>query len=648
MSTSPLTPAEHGTLSSICDALLPADDSPWRATAPDRAAALLGRLPNPDDLTQLRRLLTLLEAPVANLALAGRWARLSALSQPEREVYLRRLAAHPLGLVRGGFAALKRLAAIAYYAEADADGRNPVWPAIGYPGPIEPAPPSAKSIQPLAVDQDCTLVCDVVIVGSGAGGGIVTAELAAAGHDVIVVEKGGYFSEADFSQREIEMLGKLYLDGGLSATRDQGIIVLAGSCLGGGTVVNYTTSFRTPDPVRREWSRLSGLDFFARAEFTRSLDAACARLQVNLDHNRPGRRDAIMARGLTAYGWHCGAMPRNVQGCTQDDVCGYCGLGCVRGAKCSTLATCLAEAYRRGARILVDSTAERVLIEDGQTTGVIVRTRKGHAVTVHARVVVVAAGAIGSPALLLRSGLRSSVGEHLRLHPATAVWGVFDDEVCPWTGTLQALYSDQFADLDEGYGVRFETAPMHPVLLGLGGAWQSSGQFHGLMQGLSRTSLVGILLRDRFGGRVTINRAGLPIIRYRLAPYDQRHVRRGIEGAAQVLLAAGARQISSAQNRLVQFVPGGSEILEGWLGRVDRVGYGSNQTLYLTFHQMGTCRMGSDPATSVVDGTGESHAVKNLFVADASLFPSASGVNPMVTIAALAHYVAQHIKARLS
>ncbi|MBV9279981.1 MAG: GMC family oxidoreductase, partial [Chloroflexi bacterium] len=523
---------------------------------------------------------------------------------------------------------------------------NPVWPEMGYPGPLDTPPDVPRAIRPLSVERPATLECDAVIVGSGAGGGMVAAELARAGNDVIVVEKGGYYNEADFTQREVEMLRRLYLDGGLSASADQGVVIVAGSCLGGGTVVNYTTSFRTPDRVREEWARRSGLSFFTSPDFTRSLDAACERLHVNLDHNRPSSRDAIMARGLEACGWHVGRMPRDVRGCTQDDVCGYCGMGCVRGAKCSSLHALLPEAQGHGARMLVDTEAERVLMEGGRAVGILARTRAGNGLTVRARAVVAAAGAINSPALLLRSGLRSPVGEDLTLHPATPVWGLFDEEVRPWTGTLQALYSDQFADLDGGYGVKLETAPMHPALLGLACPWESAEDFERLMRGLSHASLIGILLRDRYGGRVRIGRGGLPVVNYRLSRYDQRHIRAGVEAAARVLQAAGAREILSAQNRPVSFKPGG-ESLEGWLARVDRVGYGANQMVYFSFHQMGTCRMGSRQRTSVVNGEGEVHTVKNLFVADGSLFPSASGVNPMVSISALAHYVAQHIKARL-
>jgi choline dehydrogenase-like flavoprotein len=610
-------------------------------------AQLLGRLPNPDDLTRLRQLLGAFEIGPVNLVLSGNGNKFSTMALTAREKHLRSLAGHRLSLIRGGMASLKRLAALAYYSAADANGLNPTWPALNYPGPIVPRQNLPKTIHPIAVTDGVQLDCDVVIVGSGAGGGVVAAELAAAGHDVVVVEKGGYFNEADFNGREMETLGKLYLGGGLITTRDQGVILLAGSCLGGGTVINYSTSFRTPDSVLSEWAQVSGLDFFVKDEFRHSLDAVGERLRVNQDHNQPSRRDELMSRGLKACGWHVDRMPRNVSGCTQDEVCGYCGLGCVRGAKQSMLKTYLQDAFDRRARLVVDCSAERVIVEKGRAVGIAARTRQRNGLTVRARAVVVAAGAIESPALLLRSGLEGRVGQNLVLHPSTGVWGHFREEVRPWSGTLQAVYSDQFANLTDGYGAKFETVPVHPGFLALGMPWEDAGSFDQGMRLLSHTSVVGILLRDRFGGRVTVSRRGIPIVDYQISKYDQRHVRQAVEGAARVLLAAGAQEMLSIQPRRVSFKAGGGRNFEDWLARVDAIGYGANQTGYFSFHQMGSCRMGSRPANSVVNGAGETHAVKRLFVADGSLFPSASGVNPMITIAALAHYVSQQIKATL-
>jgi choline dehydrogenase-like flavoprotein len=263
--------------------------------------------------------------------------------------------------------------------------------------------------------------------------------------------------------------------------------------------------------------------------------------------------------------------------------------------------------------------------------------------TVRARVVVVAAGAIHSPALLLRSGLAApALGCHLALHPATAVFGFMDEDVRPWTGTVQARYSDQFADLDRGYGFKFETAPVHPALAALATPWASRAAFADVMRRLPRLALVGVLLRDRFGGRVSVDREGTPVIRYRLSPYDRAHLRRAVAAAGELLEAAGAREISTPQATWVAYRPdGGRAGRDRWLAAVERTGFGPNQFTLVTFHQMASCRMGGRRATSVVNAEHQVWDVPGLHVVDASSFPTSSGVNPMLTIMAMAHRAAR-------
>jgi len=633
-------------LDAVAETLLPADSSAWRAGVAARALERLNAQPGlRTDAARLRLFLRFLDTPIGCWMLGGPRRRFSELPASEREQVLRRMFSHRVTAVRGVALSLKRLLGAIYYAQIGEHGRNPTWDALDYPGPIAPSPAVPKSLQPLPLAGVTSLECDVVIVGSGAGGSMAAAELAEAGHDVVVLERGPYLSESDFDQLEMDTVARAYLDGGLRTTQDLGTLILAGACLGGGTVVNYTTSFRTPDDVRAEWSRTTGLPLFESAAFTAALDAACDRLGVNQEHNQPSTRDALMERGLRAMGWHVDAMPRDVRGCTQDDVCGYCGLGCVRGAKRSSLATGLTSAAQSGARIAVGVDVQRVVLENGRAAGV-QAVHVGQPLVVRARKVVAAAGAIGSPALLLRSGVGGAVGDYLRLHPATAVWGVFDEPVRPWTGTLQALYSSELANLDAGYGVRFETAPVHPGFMALAMPWESAASYDSLVRRLPVSSLVGVLTRDRDHGRVAVSRRGATTVRYGPGRYDQRHIRQGTIAAAQVLAAAGAREVFPTQTRYVPWLPG-SQKLDDWVERIDQVGYGSNRTLYVSFHQMGSCRMGSDPRTSVVNASGECHAVRNLYVADASLFPSASGVNPMVTIAALAYHVAQSLKTTL-
>ena len=621
----------------------------------DHLAETIAALPRRTDREEIARLLQLLESRTMNLVLAGSALPFTSMSQAQRERYLGAWATSRVPLRRKAFQGLKRMATVLYYtARPPAGGPNPSWADLGYPGPLGPPPATPKAITPHTITNDETLQCDVVVVGSGAGGGVVAGELAARGLDVVVLEKGGYYNEADFSHYEGEALARLYDGGGLLTSDDLAIVILQGSCLGGGTVVNYTTSFRTPDAVREEWAREHGLPHFTTAEYTAALDAVARRLGVTTDEQRPSARDAAMVRGLDSLGWHHAPLPRDVRGCPQDDECGYCGFGCRRGAKQSTLRTYLQDAHDRGARLIVDTLVRRVTIESGRAVGVeaVVRYPRGprpFKLAVRARAVVVAGGSVHSPALLLRSGLTlPALGRHLALHPGGAVFGLMPDAIRPWTGTVQAHYSDQFADLDHGYGFKFETIPVHPSLFALAVPWESRQQHAAAMAELAHTSLVAVLVRDRDGGRVTIDGDGQPVVSYRLSPYDAAHLRRGLIEAARVLEAAGARAIWTPHVRTLGYRPDGTAAPHAaWSEALDRAGFGPNQTQLATFHQMASCRMGANARTSVVNAEHQVWGVPGLYVADASTFPGSSGVNPMLTIMAMAYRAAGAVASTL-
>ena len=628
-----LSPRARDVLESVAATLVA--DAGGAPDLSERVARKIASLPRPADQRELDLLLRALDNRIVNLLLSGIPKPFTRMSLGERERCLRGWATSRLPPRRKAFQALKRLTTVTHYT-APAAAR-----AIGYPGPLGPPPTTPKPIHPVAIMADTTLACDVVVVGSGAGGGVVAAELAAAGKDVIVLEKGGYRNEADFTHLEGDALETMYDAGGLLATSDLGLVVLQGATLGGGTVINYTTSFPTPESVRRQWATEHNLPHFESTEFTRSLDAVARRIGVNTDHAKPSGRDQVLIRGLEQLNWHHGLLPRDVRGCSQDDACGYCGMGCRRGAKQSTLITYLQDAADRGARIVVNCAVRRVVIERGSATGVEARVGD-FALTVRAKAVVVAAGSVHSPALLLRSGLTlPALGRHLALHPATAVLADMGEDVRPWTGTVQAHYSDQFADLDSGYGFKFETAPVHPSLQALAAPWESAAGHRDRMAKLPQTGLVGILLRDRFGGRVRVDRDGAAVVDYRLSRYDRAHLRRAIAAAAELLEAAGARDIWLPLARDVSYRPGGgANARQAWLRRVDAAGWGPNEILLVTFHQMASCRMGANAQVSVVDAEHRVWGIRGLYVADASVFPSASGVNPMLTVMGIAHRAA--------
>ena len=608
------------------------------------------RLPSEADRRRLRLIVGVLGRRSGTFLLTGRPVPFHRWPREQRVRVMSSWSTSRITFRRQLFQVFKRLSLLAFLGDTEDDGTNPVWPEIGYPGPVSAPPATPKSIRTTTLDGDTTLSCDAVVVGSGAGGGVVAAELSAAGKDVIVLEEGGYYNEADFNQLELAMMRKLYYQGGFAATADAAIALIAGGCLGGGTLVNYTTSFRTPDWLREEWADHYGLKAFTTDEYSASMDAVYERLGVNASHSRVSARERVLERGMKRLGWHTGYMPRNVQGCTQDERCGFCGYGCQIGAKQSTLKTYLMDAYRRRARIVVNCTVDRVVIEDGRAVGVRATVRQpdmpAFTLIVRSRAVVVAAGAIGTPAILQRSAVPSkAIGTSLRLHPSTAVSGIFDEEIRPWEGTLQALYSDEFTNLDgQHFGPKIESAPLHPALLALVTPWRKPDQYSRLMRSLPNLSLTGILLRDSGAGRV-ITKNGTARVEYKLSRPDLAHMRKGIEAGVRILEAAGAKEVFTSQAAYVSYRPGQRGGVEAFMNDVDRHGYGPGQMSYVSFHQMGTCRMGNDPATSVIGPDHQVHVVKGLFVADGSTFPSASGVNPMITIMAMAHRASRFIAA---
>ncbi|HEX2913805.1 MAG TPA: GMC family oxidoreductase N-terminal domain-containing protein [Chloroflexia bacterium] len=667
---STFSPKEQATLTALADAIYPRlEEDPSNPLYPLSASDLdvprqlietLSNLENQDEIKQLKLFLRLVESPVANVTLAAMPKAFSRMSFKEQQQYLFKLATHRLSQMRAAFRSIKALTGAYYFAGLDQQGKNPTWEAMGYPGPPynkENRPEQAnktRPIKPLKIDRHQTLSCDAVIIGSGAGGGVVAGVLAAAGKDVIVLEKGGYYQEADFNQNELEAFEKLYLDRGLTTSADKGISLLAGGCLGGGTVVNWTTSFPTPERVRQEWDDEEGWEVFYTPQYERSTQAILKRMGVSRDYNRLAKRDQIMWRGLEALGWHRDTMPRNVRNCTQAEDCGFCSFGCPLGAKQSTLVTYLEDAYQNGARIIVNCAADRVLTERGRASGVAATaydpaSGERYQLTVRAKAVILAAGAINTPAVLLRSGLGGpAVGKYLRLHPATAVSGLFDERIDSWNGVMQGAYSSQFSDLDgKGYGAILETGPIHMSVGASGLGWEDGRSFKDLMLKVKQTASIVVITRDKDSGSITINRQGLPVINYNVSKHDLRHARATVAGAVRLLEAAGASEIRTLNTVPPVYRPGSGETIESFMQRVDRQGWGPNQMAFFSYHQMGSARMGSNPQTSVVNEYNECHTTPGLYVTDGSAFPGASGVNPMITIETIAHRAATYLANRL-
>jgi long-chain-alcohol oxidase len=654
------SPHQRAVLAAVADTLLPPltrDPDPGgyfatgalRAGTPERVLSLIAQLANPSDAIRLRLLVSILGSPAANLATGFGYRSFADMAPAAREAVLRSWATSAIALKRAGFQALKRLCHVAYFCWPTDGVRHPVWEVTGYPGPLPQPTTVVAALSTLGIDRDTTLDCDVVVVGSGAGGGVAAGVLAAAGRDVVVLEKGPNPSSRDLTQVEGDMLSELYLDRGMLMTQSGSMPILAGSCVGGGTAINWTTSFAPPDTIRAEWDRRSGLGLFTSARFGASVDRVVARANVGTTWTTPGRRDELLERGLTALGWDVHPIPRNVTGCREGLECGYCGYGCRYGAKNSTDRTYLADATAAGARLIPRCDVARVIVEQGRAVGVEGSARgadgRMYRVTVRAHVVIAAAGSIATPALLLRSGLKNPhIGRNLHLHPVSAVIGVFPDRVDPWSGSLQTRYTSRIADMDgQGYGARFETGPLHFALPASAVGWESARQLREDVARLGYTSVVGILLRDRDTGRVAVSRQGRARVHYELSRYDVQHMRRAIRAGAEVLAAAGATELITLQTPPVRARPGQSGWLDDMMARADAVGYRKCRMSYISFHQMASASIGRDPAHGAVGEAGEAFEVRGLYVADGSACPTSTGVNPMITIMAIGDHVARGI-----
>jgi len=648
-----LTLRQQSALENICETFLPCAEG-WPSALelgiPEAIAGALDFNPRSKDRAQFFQLLDFWDSSLHGLFTIGKLKSFSALSQEDRVRILLSWADSSIGKRRAAFQALRKAVGFLHVMLPGANGgRSAVWENLNYPGPLRARENSP--IRPLRVtvpDRDIDLSCEVCIVGSGAGGGTAAAVLAGAGKDVIVLESGSYYDDADFDGAEFGGFRNLYTEGGFAATADHSVGLLAGECFGGSTVINYCTSFRTPVEIRTEWAA-AGVPWFTSGEYARSLDAVCERLHVNLDHNRISHREQILDRGLRALGWHVDTMPRNVMGCDQGRVCGYCGYGCALGAKQSSTKTWLADAQEHGARYVVETHALRVRIEAGAATGVEARSKGGHCVHIRCKAVISACGSIHTPALLLRSGLRNEhIGRHLHLHPVSNVCGVFDEEILPWEGTMQAIYSDEHRYLTGNFGVKYETTSLQPVIAAAVLPWREPQQYRSLLKKLSHVSAIGVLVRDRDGGRVTIDRDGHPVSHYALSRFDREHLRSGFIGAARILEAAGAHLVFSPHAKWCAYEPGRSGSLDTFAQAMDSAGWDSGRVALFSFHLQGTARLGGSPQSSATNPEGQIWETRNLYVMDSSSFPTASGVNPMVSIEAVAHRNASALAARLS
>lgn len=665
-----LTGPERRVMAALCDTLFPSVNGGSEFYA--RGARDLGvdalladaveHSLQPGNAKDFRRVLSVVESPLYNLILSGRPVRFTSLSPESRERYLQAWRDSPVALKRTAFQALKRLALFLAYASMDPGGSNPNWDAIGYPGASHDPPtpvPDELRLKPLALDSDATIETDVVIAGSGAGGSVIADYLASSGYDVLILEQGPYETAETFQQNEMRMMQKLFQQSGTAATSDLSFVLLAGRGAGGGTTVNWNTCLKPPARVLAEWEAEYGVAGVTGPEFASYLEDAWRAIGVNESESQRNGNNSVLWDGCRALGYAEGAdyhtISRNAVGCRER--CDFCTYGCIYSAKQSTALTYLPRAQKKGARFVFDARVEHVVIEGGKAKGVVARVEsggKGRRLEVKAKAVVVACGGIETPALLLRSGVKDkNVGAYLRLDPTVAVGGIFDRPIDPWKGPPQTVAVWKFIDLDGTYhGFWVEAAPAHPGLFALSIPWVNGRQHKEFMLNYYRRSSASIvLLRERSSGRVTLDRDGFAKVSYDLERADRETIVRGMEETAKILAAAGAQGVWTTHNSQVFAGDGTKRLTDGDLdsfgAALRREGVAYNRMMLYSAHLMGSCRMSADPSRGPTSPTGELHAVKNLFVGDACVFPTTPAVNPMISIMAMSRRTAESIRRSL-
>ena len=488
---------------------------------------------------------------------------------------------------------------------------------------------------------------DVVVIGSGCGGATLAAELAASGHSVLIVEQGSHHASSTYTQREVDMYAKLYAEGGATGPKDLSSSILYGQTVGGSSVHYMANSFRVTPRRLAEWTRDHGLvgftpealaPFYAEVERAHHVHAAT--------DNETNVNNRIFRRGVEALGWKGEPAPNARKDCAN---AGFCLLGCPFDRKQSQLLTGIPRAMERGADLYADTRVTRIDVTGGQARGIEAEVRHPRTgeltarLTVRARAVVLAAGGVGSPALLLRTGLANSsgqVGRNFVVTPHFFTMGVMKERVDGWTGLPCSYVCRQFEERkgDEGgymiQGIFAQPGMIATVTPGFGRAHRA------LMERVPHFAALLSLIDDEEPGTVTVDARGKPVIDYHLRGRDVPKARDFFRKSARILLAAGAESV---------MIPAATPLTiknEADLALIETLSLEPHAVPFFGTTNTGACRMGADPRRSVVDPYGEAHDVKNLWLSDGSVLPGSPGVDPSLTIMANSLRIAQHIQER--
>lgn len=503
------------------------------------------------------------------------------------------------------------------------------------------------------VARNVEITTDVVIVGSGSSAGVVANRLTKQGHRVLVIEKGRYYHQEELKFNELSGSNNLFENGGLLLTNDGSLLVLAANTFGGGSTVNWSASLKTPNKVREQFAK-AGATLYSESQYDEAMDFVMNAMgcHKNVNHSFTNQ---MLLDGAKKLGYSAAVIDQNTAGNTHD--CTFCTYGCRFGEKQGGVAYWLREAGELGCKFLDQTEVLRIIHKNGVATGVEALVQGRICLKVRAKKVIVCSGSLQTPGVLRRSGFTNRhIGKGLKLHPVVTVFGEYPErELNPHEKAIMTAVVTEFADLDgKAHGPRLEAMVHMPTIENKFIPWRSGIQFRQTCLKYNHLAAVLVITRDKGSGAVTYDkqRPLLPLLDYRTSKFDLQALHEGSIGAANICYMQGARRIIIPDGRVPTFESSkptehrsiNDADYQQWIAKLKSVSYELVKTPLGSAHQMGTCRMSNlGPRHGAVDGKGQLYECKNVFVADTSVFPAASGVNPMITCMATAHVIAGNI-----
>lgn len=499
------------------------------------------------------------------------------------------------------------------------------------------------------------LEADVIIIGTGAGGGTSAEILSKAGLKVLMLEEGPLRTTNDFRMDEREAYNDLYQESAGRMTKDGGFSILQGRCVGGTTVINWTSSFRTPDPTLAFWEKEFNVKGCSSEDMAPWFEGMEERLKISDWPIPPNPNNAVLSDGATKLGIDWKVIPRNVAGCWN---LGYCGTGCPTNAKQSMLVTTIPEALKHDSELVYSARAEKLLLNGNRVAGVEItvlgdnKKPTGKKVVASAPHVVMACGGINGPALLKRSGApdpENRVGKRTFLHPVAFNFARFDHLIDPYYGAPQSIYSDHFQwqSVDGAVGYKLEVPPLHPGLASVLFLGHGADHFDD-MQHLPNTHSMIALMRDGFneesqGGSVEIASDGSPILDYPINDYLKDGFRRAFATMSEIEFAAGAKAVRPSHVE-APWYKSWSDAKAG----IAQLDFTPNSFTAGCAHVMGGLAMGENMEKCVVNSQGQYHYLDNLWVFDGSVFPTSIGANPQLSVYGIASKFATALAKKLT